>query len=227
LQATLQWICLLHFQFSFWDSGKAICPICGRELCSLSILFLRFPNSFKPLFYFFIIILSILFLRFLTLDCRCEPHLWCLFQFSFWDSLSLSILISSLTSSLSILFLRFKTALRVLLSNIKEKNFQFSFWDSESLLIEQGEKPENSFNSLFEIRTAAMACHTLTVNLSILFLRFKRSLRLQRVILLSLSILFLRFIKPLSPPDPLKFCLSILFLRFRKITNWYPFWWRA
>ena len=76
-----------HFQFSFWDSRADRDKDCFKHLGYLSILFLRFVQ---------------------TTQHQGATYVKILFQFSFWDSPHLGHL-AMLTTSLSILFLRFRS----------------------------------------------------------------------------------------------------------------------
>ena len=112
------------------------------------------------------------------------------FQFSLWDSLFCLLAILSISSKLSILFMRF-TYYNVY-NHFIPKSFQFSLWDSHFLpnyawiililsilfmrfvihLLSQRYLFFCSFNSLYEIHCDYTIFHYIPNALSILFMRF-------------------------------------------------------
>ena len=105
------------FQFSFWDSTSTCC---GRLCC-----WIRRIAGPRPC-------LSILFLRFRLHIRRPAGRIpgCSLFQFSFWDSLTLFFMFPGSEVWLSILFLRFKEGVWKTIEQAAQELFQFSFWDS-------------------------------------------------------------------------------------------------
>ena len=136
-----------HFQFSLWDSARAIVNVKLAKL-QLSILFMRFNSSGFRLTSASSSTFNSLYEIRGPVAGQMQITI-SFFQFSLWDSWTEGMFSSAApVHVLSILFMRFLNYIHS--KNRKYNHFQFSLWDSFPIIMIC--ITNKSFNSLYEIQ---------------------------------------------------------------------------